>query len=272
MKLLTPKTEDVDLKFIFLLMQTIKINSETHKRYYLSKYSKLKIFLPPLPVQKKIVSTLEKIEVIKGWRKESDKLTKDYLKSVFAKMFLKKGFPIKRLDEITEIIMGQSPPGDSYNEIGKGTPFFQGKAEFGVRYPSVKKWTIKPSKISNPVSILISVRAPVGTVNLCKIRCCIGRGLASIKPREEIDLEYLYSFLTLNEDKISDMGTGSTFKAITSNQLKSIIIPLPPLPLQEKFASIVKQVEKLKEYQKQSEKEINNLFNALMQKAFRGEL
>ena len=77
MKLLTPKIKDVNLKYIFLLMQTIKVNSVSHKRYYLSKYQHIKIPLPPLPVQKKIVQIIEKAEALKQNREEADKLTRD---------------------------------------------------------------------------------------------------------------------------------------------------------------------------------------------------
>jgi len=274
MKLLTPKTKDIDLKFTFWLMQTIRVNSITHKRYYLSRYQHIKIPLPPISIQKQIVSTIEKAEFLKKLRKQSDELTKNYLKSVFVEMFLKKKdeFEEVELKDVCEIIMGQSPPGQSYNENKKGTPFFQGKSEFGERYPTIKKWTTKPSKIAKSKSILMSVRAPVGSVNMCNVKCCIGRGLASIKPTQKIDLEYIYFLLQTIEEKIADLGSGSTFKAINSNQLKSLKIPLPPITLQKKFAKIVKQIEKLKEYQKQSSEEINNLFNALMQKAFKGEL
>ena len=169
--------------------------------------------------------------------------------------------------------MGQSPPGDSYNEVGKGIPFFQGKSEFTDRHPLVKKWTTKPSKISEPNSILMSVRAPVGDVNLCNIRCCIGRGLASIKPIEGcVELYYLYFLLKVIKEKIGILGSGSTFKAINSKQLLSLKIPLPPITLQQTFASIVERVEKIKERQKESREEIEELFNSLMQKAFKGEL
>jgi len=88
---------------------------------------------------------------------------------------------IAKLQEVAEIIMGQSPPGDTYNETGDGLPFFQGKAEFGETCPTVKKWCNAPKKIAEAGDILMSVRAPVGPTNLASERCCIGRGLAAIR-------------------------------------------------------------------------------------------
>src|SRR3989338_9342892 len=105
MKLLTPKTNNVNLKYIFWLMQTIKVNSFSHKRYYLSKYQHIKIPLPPLSTQKKIVSILEKAEQVKEWRKEVDTLTNDFLKAVFVEMFGDPGknpkkWPIYKIEQV----------------------------------------------------------------------------------------------------------------------------------------------------------------------------
>ena len=277
MKILRPKNELINIKFVFLAMQGLKFDAKRHKRYYLSAYQNLKIpmpFLdgkPDIQTQKRIVSILEKAEALKQNREHADKLTKEYLQAVFYEMFGDKS-ELKNLKDVCGIIMGQSPPGNSYNENGEGTPFFQGKAEFTEKYPIVKKWTTQPTKIALPNSILISVRAPVGSVNLCNIKCCIGRGLASLIPKKEVKLEYVYSWLKLNEKNISDMGTGSTFKAISSTQLANLQIPVSSLDLQQKFASIVEKVEKLKEKQQKSKDKIDEMFDSLMQKAFKGEL
>jgi len=168
--------------------------------------------------------------------------------------------------------MGQSPSGESYNENGEGIPFFQGKTEFGEKYTSNKKYTTKPTKFAKKNNILMSVRAPVGAVNFANCDCCIGRGLCSFEPYENLLNDYLYYYFKLNEDKIARMGTGSTFKAITGKQIRSLKIPLPPISLQQKFATIVKQVEKIKDKLKDEKQDVEELFNALMQKAFVGEL
>jgi len=240
-------------------------------------FSKVKITLPPLKTQKKIVENLERAEKLKEWWAEADELADEFLKSVFLDMFgdpIKntKNWQLKRLKDICKITMGQSPPGESYNEKGEGIEFFQGKAEFTDKYPIVKKWTTQPSKFAKKSDILISVRAPVGAVNLSNIACCIGRGLAAINCSAKVNLNYLYAYFKYMEQDIANMGTGSTFKAITKNQLTNLMVPIPPIELQNQFAEIVKHVETLKTHQKQSKQQIDNLFNALMQKAFKGEL
>lgn len=94
---------------------------------------------------------------------------------------LPKGWVWTQLGEITEIILGQSPPSATYNENGIGLPFYQGKLEFGNIYPSPKKWCSAPKKIAEEGDVLISVRAPVGPTNICPEKSCIGRGLAAIR-------------------------------------------------------------------------------------------
>jgi len=184
---------------------------------------------PDLKKQEEIVSILEKAEELKSKRKKAEEILDEYLKAVFYNMFLrdKNKFEEIELQEVSQITMGQSPPGDSYNEDNQGSPFFQGKSEFTERYPVVKKWTTNPTKFSHKGSILISVRAPVGSVNICNIECCIGRGLASINPGEGLKLDFLFNSLKVLHKEIEDLGMGSTFKAITGKQLREIKIPNP---------------------------------------------
>jgi type I restriction enzyme S subunit len=87
------------------------------------------------------------------------------------------------LKDVAEIIAGQSPKSEFYNENGEGVPFFQGKADFGEDYPTVTTWCTKPKKMAKEGDMLFSVRAPVGPTNIAKVDCCIGRGLSAIRPK-----------------------------------------------------------------------------------------
>ncbi len=145
----------------------------------------------------------------------------------------------KELSTICTIIAGQSPPSSTYNQQGEGFPFFQGKADFGELYPTVRYWCNAPKKTSEPNDILFSLRAPVGPTNINNIKACIGRGLAAIRCSKEIELKYLLHYLRKNEKRIESLGSGSTFKAITIGTLKELKIPLPPLPQQKKIAAIL---------------------------------
>ena len=142
------------------------------------------------------------------------------------------------LVDVCDIIAGQSPPSSTYNQEGNGVPFFQGKADFGETYPTVRYWCNSPKKISKPDDILFSVRAPVGPTNINNITACIGRGLAAIRCNN-IERKYLLHYLRGNEEKIASLGSGSTFKAITIGTLKELKIPLPPIDQQKKIAAIL---------------------------------
>ena len=155
---------------------------------------------------------------------------------------------MSRLVDIAKINMGQSPPSSTYNEVGIGLPFYQGKADFGYINPVPKKYCSAPSKIAERGDILISVRAPVGPVNITTENCCIGRGLAAIKAKTFIQ-DFIYFSLIFQEDYIASLGTGSTFKAINKSQLENIQIPDFTLNEQLKVTYILNTLQKNIEHQ-----------------------
>lgn len=155
---------------------------------------------------------------------------------------------MSRLVDIAKLNMGQSPPSSSYNDSGIGLPFYQGKADFGYINPIPKKYCSSPSKVADHDDILISVRAPVGPVNIATEKCCIGRGLAAIKAKS-FNQYFVYYNLIFQEDYIESLGTGSTFKAINKSQLENIQIPDFPLTDQSKIAYILSMLQKVIEQQ-----------------------
>ena len=149
------------------------------------------------------------------------------------------GWRWARLGEVCEIIAGQSPPGDTYRKVPEGLPFFQGKADFGLWHPVAQCWCVAPTKIALPGDILISVRAPVGPTNVADAECCIGRGLSAIRPRAEVDRDFVLAALKLFEGKLEKLGSGSTFGAIKRDDLESIEIPFPSVEEQRRIATIL---------------------------------
>lgn len=152
---------------------------------------------------------------------------------------------MKSLKELGLITMGQSPSSTSYNTLGEGLPFFQGNADFGDDTPVASTWCTEPKKIAEPGDLLVSVRAPIGAVNVADTRCCIGRGLASIRPDESVvDSGYLRQCLMANSGKLAGLGTGSTFKAVGKAVLNSFEIPAYSLAEQQdialRFAEIIR--------------------------------
>lgn len=150
---------------------------------------------------------------------------------------------IMKLSEVAEIVMGQSPDSSSYNDTEGGVAFFQGKTEFGRINPVVKKWCNNPTKISKPLDILISVRAPVGDVNINNIEACIGRGLGAIRATSSSNYKYLYYAIQKYNNQLKKASQGSTFEAINSNDLKGLKLPIPHIDEQEKIALILSNVD-----------------------------
>ncbi|HEY8435569.1 MAG TPA: restriction endonuclease subunit S, partial [Haloplasmataceae bacterium] len=222
---------------------------------------------------------LDKAQALIDKRKEQIKLCDELIQSLFYEMFGSpvlntKSFQKQELKNIAEIILGQSPSSRSYNTEGIGIPFFQGSAEFGDKYPTVVKWTTEPKKIAQKNDILISVRAPVGDVNIANIDCCIGRGLAAIRPSNKIIYrDYLFYYLKATSQIIFESKkAGSTFDSITGKNLGSTPILIPPLEQQKEFVAFYEKVGKQKDLLNQSLKLMEDNFNSLMQRAFRGEL
>ena len=161
--------------------------------------------------------------------------------------------------------MGQSPASSTYNDEGKGLPFYQGKAEFGVRHPIVKKWCSAPLKIADQGDILLSVRAPVGPTNICNVKSCIGRGLAAIRcKKNKADHLFIWFYLRNIEKRIASKGVGSTFTAIGREEISKIQVPSVNYFVQRKIASILEKAESARE----KRKEANRLINEFLKSAF----
>ena len=147
-------------------------------------------------------------------------------------------WPVAALGDVAEIVAGQSPPGHSYNDDGSGTPFHQGKTEFGEIFIGESvKWTTAPKRFAESGDIVMSVRAPVGPVNLTSERICIGRGLAAIRPAQHRLLtRYAFYLLRSMESEING-STGAAFASINKREIQQIEIPLPPLEVQREIVA-----------------------------------
>lgn len=154
------------------------------------------------------------------------------------------GWGVEKLGDIANITMGQSPKGTSYNEVGEGMLFFQGSTDFGWRFPVARQYTTEPSRIAEEDDILLSVRAPVGTLNIADTRCCIGRGLAAINSKVGVN-SYIFNVMQ-DFKKLFDMrnSVGTTFGSITKDDLYSLQLVYPPNELLMKFDQSVKSFDR----------------------------
>ena len=156
-----------------------------------------------------------------------------------------------RLEEACILNMGQSPDSASYNEEGEGLPFYQGNADFGDLHPKARYYCSKPAKIAHENDVLISVRAPIGAVNIATEECCIGRGLAALTPLHHLDYKYLYYVIKNKNVELNLKGTGSTFTAINRKSLAETMINFPPLEEQKRIADILDKASNLIDLRKQ---------------------
>ena len=173
------------------------------------------------------------------------------------------------LAEIAAITAGQSPPGSTYNEEGLGLPFFQGKADFGEVHPTARKWCTAPKKIAEAGDILISVRAPVGPTNIAAERCCIGRGLAAIRPDGKATLpDFIHWVLKHREPQLAAKATGSTFTAIGQTDLRSLLVPVPPLNEQRRIVDILNRAARIQALRRRAAERVREFVPALFVKMF----
>ena len=242
--------------------------------------------LPPLAEQERIVEILEEqfsrldsaLASIKAVREKAKAFRRSLLHSAFSGELTggTEGWREVALKDAAEVVMGQSPPSSAYNEVGAGKPFFQGKAEFGDKHPTVKKWTTEGSKHSIAGDILMSVRAPVGPTNIANVDCVIGRGLAAIRAGSLTNQTYLLWVLRSIETDIAARGVGTTFASISGGELRSTRLPLPPLAEQERIVSLLEEqfsrLDKALEVANQLEARIASERRSLLHAAFTGEL
>lgn len=229
----------------------------------------ISIDLPPLPVQKKIAAILSSLDDKIELNTRMNKVLEEIARALFHRWFVEFEFPdaegkpyksaggkmvesemgmvpegwrVGTIGDIAKITMGQSPNGESYNELGIGEVFYQGRAEFGIRFPKRRLFTTEPKRMAEKGDVLLSVRAPVGDINIASEKCCIGRGLAAIQSTDNHPSFILYTLMDLKRELDVFNGEGTVFGSINKDSLHSIstFIPLPDqIDLFEKIASAI---------------------------------
>jgi type I restriction enzyme S subunit len=148
-----------------------------------------------------------------------------------------------QLDDVANIVMGQSPSGDLVTDNPDGVEFHQGKIYFTDRYLACsEQYTAEVNKIAKKDSVLLCVRAPVGIVNITKREISIGRGLCALSPLGGISVEFIFHWLTAFQNSFVAQATGSTFMAITTDVVRQQIVPFPPLAEQKRIVSTIEKL------------------------------
>jgi type I restriction enzyme S subunit len=192
--------------------------------------------------KKKQNETLEKtgMAIFKSWFINFEPFSdNEFVDSALGKM--PKNWEIGSLSDVCEIIMGQSPPSEYYNREGEGSPFIQGKGQFGRYIPNTNVFCSTTGKKAKPKDILLTVRAPIGELNIADTDYIIGRGLASLRSENWVSI---YFYLLSNKELLKASERGTTFDAITKPELESFPIIIPPQNVLEKFKALVEPLSR----------------------------
>lgn len=253
----TPNEELVDFDYFYYVMKFLKpyfkqiaANKQTTGLGHvtISDIKRLNLIIPDCDVQKQIVSVLKPIDDKINCNDAVNDNLQQQAQTIYSYMITEKAdgsWPIGTLSDIAIITMGQSPKGDTYNEDGNGTVFFQGRSEFGFRFPTRRLYTTVPKRMAMTNDALMSVRAPVGDMNVAYEDCCIGRGLGSIRSKDGHQSFVLYTMFALREQLNVFNGEGTVFGSINRDALNSMPVIIPPKDVVEQFEEIVSPMDNI---------------------------
>ncbi|OGU73479.1 MAG: hypothetical protein A2V93_10215 [Ignavibacteria bacterium RBG_16_34_14] len=288
-----PNQKYIDPSFLFHYLTQASV------RAYLKKVSRqttnianlsipdllsLRIPLPPLPIQKQIAGILEKADEAKQKRKEANQLTDEFLQSAFIEMFgdpvkNQKRWEVKELDELGKMARGKSKhrPRNAPFLLGGKYPLIQ-TGEIVNSSVYIKDYSqtyseegLKQSKIWPKGTLCISIAANIGFTAILSFDACFPDSVVGFVPDKKVIIEYINFYFKFIQSQLEEIAPQAAQKNINLEILGNLKVPVPPISLQQQFAEIVNKTEALKEKQKQSEQELENLFQSLMQRAFKGE-
>jgi type I restriction enzyme S subunit len=183
-----------------------------------------------------------------------------------------KGWRVGAVGEEFNLTMGQSPPGETYNEIGDGTQFFQGRTDFGFRYPSKRVFCTSPTRFANPGDTLVSVRAPVGDINMALEKCCIGRGVAAIRHKSGSRSYTYYAMHSLVDAFRNFEAGGTVFGCINKDDFQRLRFIVPPTQLVLDYEKMAFPFDHAIENQILQSRTIAAIRNTLLPKLLSGEI
>lgn len=284
---ITCNKEYIEPKFLYYYLTQENITEYLHSvaEASTSAYPSLKpsdiefldISLPPLPEQIRIVSILSSLDDKIDLLHRENKTLEAMAETLFRQWFIeeaKEDWEEGKLGDEFEFIMGQSPSGESFNEEGVGIPMYQGNADFGFRFPTRRVFTTQPIRFAEINDTLISVRAPVGSQNMATEKCCIGRGVAAFRYKDNSSF-YSYTYYKLKSllDDIKQYNdNGTVFGSISKSDFENIDIMIPD---KDTILNFQKQVKPIDDKIINNNKQIQTLIqqrDSLLPKLMSGEV
>ena len=272
-------TQIVLPEYLYYLMSLIDLNmyneGTTIPSLRVETLNRLEFDIPSIEEQVKVLSCLRPInEKIKVNEKINNNLEQQ-AQTIYQQMFIdnaRSDWAEGTLSNIADITMGQSPSGSSYNEDGNGTIFFQGRAEFGFRFPTARLYTTEPKRMACANDTLMSVRAPVGDLNVAHTDCCIGRGLAAIHSKNNHQSFVLYTMFSLKKQLDVFNGEGTVFGSINRSSLNEIPILIPSSEKLDEFEALVAPMDAAIRSNYDEICRLDQLRDTLLPKLMSGEL
>ena len=240
----------------------------------------LPIRLPSIEEQQQIADFLSTVDKKIDLLEKKKELLEQYKKGVMQQIFSQKirfkdeagnDYPEwekAKLEQFTVVAMGQSPPSASYNKDSLGQPLIQGNADIVNRLSKPKIWTTKPTKMVLKNEILLTVRAPVGHTALSLHNACIGRGVAAIKARSNSLNSFIYQLLLWLEPSWQRLEQGSTFTAVSGNDIRSVELRIPSLGEQQKIADFLHSIDRKVKLTSKKLEYLNSWKKGLLQQMF----
>ena len=257
------------------LQMLAETRSGTFPQITFTELSNLTIPVPGISEQEAIVATLKCIEDKIDCNTEINDNLQQQAMALYTSMFLDNPAletTAGTLKDIADITMGQSPSGSSYNEDGNGEVFYQGRAEFGYRFPTRRLFTTEPKRMAEVGDVLLSVRAPVGDLNVAYERCCIGRGLGAIHGRNGYQSFVLYTMFALRPQLDVYNGEGTVFGSINRNALNDMPIDIPSEDAIAAFEAVVRPMDDMIRTKYEENCRLQELRDVLLPRLMSGEV
>ena len=275
--------EKIYNKYLFAVLRSREIQQQIYNTnvgdvipHFKKQFMKqLLIPVPNRKLQERIGDMYYQLSYKTELNKKINKNLEQQAQVIYQQMFIdnaSSNWTEGTLSDIADITMGQSPSGSSYNEDGNGTIFFQGRAEFGFRFPTVRLYTTEPKRMACANDTLMSVRAPVGDLNVAHTDCCIGRGLAAIHSKNNHQSFVLYTMFSLKKRLDVFNGEGTVFGSINRNSLNEMPLIIPSSEKLDEFEALVAPMDAAIHNNYNEICRLEQLRDSLLPKLMSGEL
>jgi len=289
---------DREIRYIYYLLRSLGLehmnaDSAVPGLNRVAAHSR-KILIPPLTEQKAIASILgaldDKIELNRKMNESLEAMARALFKSWFVDFDPIPGFPphkewqnsslgkipkgwrVGTLGELCEIVMGQSPPGETYNESGEGLPFYQGIRDFGFRFPSRRIYCTASTRLAQKGDVLLSVRAPVGSLNVAGEDCAIGRGVAALRIKGQHYGFLYYLMKETQEDWKKFEAEGTVFGSVTKTDVQNFSIIIPQTEVILRFNEVVFPMDETIKNNEMQSLTLASIRDTLLPKLLSGEI